>query len=51
MRVLQGTAVAAVAPVLPPQKQLRGQLLLAEGVGNLKAFFGRTYDSYGGKKQ
>jgi succinoglycan biosynthesis protein ExoM len=51
VRVLQGTAVAAVAPVLPPQKQLRGQLLLAEGIGNLRAFFGRTYESYGGKQQ
>jgi glycosyltransferase involved in cell wall biosynthesis len=51
VRVLQGTAVAAVAPVLPPQKQLRGQLLLAEGIGNLTAFFGHRYAAYGPEHQ
>ncbi len=47
LRVLQGSAVAVVAPALAPRHQLRGQLLLAEGIGNLNAFLGRNYNLYG----
>jgi len=51
VRVLQGTGIAAVGSVLSPQRQLRGQLLLAEGVGNLEAFFGHSYAAYGAEPQ
>ena len=47
LRILQGSAVSLVAPALPPARQLRGQLWLAEGLGNLQAFLGRSYESYG----
>lgn len=50
-RVLQGSAISMVAPALGPQQQLRGQLLLAEGMGNLDAFRGRRYQAYGGDKR
>ena len=46
LRLLQGSAVAIAAPALSPQSRLRGRLLFAEGVGNLKAFLGRSYSPY-----
>ena len=32
-------------------RQARGKLLVAEGIGNLYAFFGGTYETYGGTAQ
>ena len=50
-RVLQGSALAVVAPALSPAHQLRGKLLMAEGTGNLHAFLGRSFNAYGGPVQ
>jgi glycosyltransferase involved in cell wall biosynthesis len=47
LRIAQGTAVSLVAPALAPARQLRGQLLLAEGKGNLQAFLGHSGTPYG----
>lgn len=49
IRICQGSALAVV-PTLSPRRHLRGRLLLAEGIGNLQAFFGRTYDAYGAQQ-
>jgi succinoglycan biosynthesis protein ExoM len=46
-RIAQGTAVRLIAPLLAPARQLRGQMLLAEGMGNLQAFLGHSSKSYG----
>ena len=48
-RLLQGTLMGAAAPVLSSRHQLRGRMLVAEGIGNLNAFFGRKYEQYGGE--
>ncbi len=47
VRVLQGSTVSLLSPALPHQHRLRGQLLLAEGKGNLQAFFGHMHNAYG----
>jgi len=50
-RILQGSALAVVSSALPQHYRLRGKLLLAEGSGNLRAFLGRSYNTYGGRVQ
>ena len=47
VRVLQGSTVSLLSPALPHEHWLRGQLLLAEGKGNLQAFFGHMHNAYG----
>src|SRR5581483_6193872 len=50
VRIAQGVAFHIAAPVLSNAKRFRGELLLAEGMGNLAGFFGRSYELYGSKK-
>lgn len=48
IRATQGAALQFVAALTPAGTQMKGRLLLAEGLGNLHAFFGGRYHVYGG---
>jgi len=47
LRVLQGSTIKFFSRHSDRQQEIAGDLLLAEGVGNLHAFFGGRYEMYG----
>ena len=45
-RIAQGSALSACSPLLSSTQRLRAKMRIAEGIGNLSAFFGRDFATY-----
>ncbi len=51
VRIAQGGSLRLFSARSDEARQMHGKLLIAEGVGNLYAFFGGTYEMYGATEQ